>query len=1015
MRGLLFCSAFFFVLHSFSFALQVTQPSKPLQRRQLQLHGGAESNTIQITAASRPCGNNLIPRRRLQAASTAPGSRLTVPPFFGFVAPCIVFLLGWLVIRRKARVLATQPSCHAQLAVVATLDEPSPAQVDRFEQFAALQLPELKKKLQWRKEDLPISSMNRLDVYRWCCARLLQAGHPAPASWTNPEVATASDGLPPSLIQLSVYSQLEADHLDDLLCARGLSPAPQRTARIAQLLVDDITTQRPTFGLEHTGRVGEMYRQVLTDQCIIGSHSGSYISREGSLLDLCSKDLSRIRDICARLFSWAEVDLQYCGNGGICRGILSSRLTWLTRLSKVHSIPPLSGPVKDSSSRRFRLFVGEVSGPIRRELQLMKESPVVRLPDWPRPLDAFRLALEAAFQLYQPPLRRSQPATADTHHPAVNAFLQAGPVDEAALRSPQVAALNAIDAYCAEHRQKHWAPANSRRGDRQGEEAAGLEHFIRTFHAAIALSYTCDDEEQLQRAGDKALAALKRVKSVTQGVEKAKPSSGLCVLPTGVGKTAVISLSPFLALRDVTHSPAPNHRVRVLIVLPNLVITREVASCLNIATPEKCLYSKLNLLDPQHAPTVVVLGRDVLTDVPLTANVTALTPAPGLAGRLADADIVVANVQQLSLPTLLALPTDFFDLLVFDEAHHAVAQSFVRVRDHFRRAPALAFTSTPFRSDRVELPAELIYRFWLRDAIRDGYMKDVAFDLVPVESVTYEKASGDTVKLTGEDLLWAGGELSMHNHATRWREVRDSTIAHALARLTYLDRLDPDIKHRVLLCGADVQHAAELMQAWNSHPDNLRGGQEPRFPAGLVIGDDEGVATGNDSTLTLQRFERAELRCVAHVRKLGEGYDLPSISVICFFRRPGSLVPFAQSVGRAVRRLPGARHQVAYIVSHPLLCLQPLWEGYAVEDDDFQVEPPIQMKNARGRVSTLLQQQLGPFPLRVPLFSREAVRLKTRRLKDGRFPGRMPPRLLAPLLLKRPPPRIPGLGRSWDE
>lgn len=53
------------------------------------------------------------------------------------------------------------------------------------------------------------------------------------------------------------------DHLDDLLCARGLSPAPQRTARIAQLLVDDITTQRPTFGLEHTGRVGEMYRQVL--------------------------------------------------------------------------------------------------------------------------------------------------------------------------------------------------------------------------------------------------------------------------------------------------------------------------------------------------------------------------------------------------------------------------------------------------------------------------------------------------------------------------------------------------------------------------------------------------------------------------------------------------------------------------------------------------------------------------------------------------------------------------------
>ena len=41
----------------------------------------------------------------------------------------------------------------------------------------------------------------------------------------------------------------------------------------------------------------------------------------------------------------------------------------------------------------------------------------------------------------------------------------------------------------------------------------------------------------------------------------------------------------------------------------------------------------------------------------------------------------------------------------------------------------------------------------------------------------------------------------------------------------------------------------------------------------------------------------------------------------------GSLGPFAQHIGRALRRVPESPCNTAYIISHPLLHLRPLWEG----------------------------------------------------------------------------------------
>jgi hypothetical protein len=73
-----------------------------------------------------------------------------------------------------------------------------------------------------------------------------------------------------------------------------------------------------------------------------------------------------------------------------------------------------------------------------------------------------------------------------------------------------------------------------------------------------------------------------------------------------------------------------------------------------------------------------------------SSKTTAPAAPAGLAGplrQLAAADVVVANIQQLSTQKLEALfPRNYFDLIIMDEAHHAAARTWGAVLDYFAAA-----------------------------------------------------------------------------------------------------------------------------------------------------------------------------------------------------------------------------------------------------------------------------------------------------------------------------------------
>ncbi len=72
---------------------------------------------------------------------------------------------------------------------------------------------------------------------------------------------------------------------------------------------------------------------------------------------------------------------------------------------------------------------------------------------------------------------------------------------------------------------------------------------------------------------------------------------------------------------------------------------------------------------------------------------------------------MVANIQQFSNARnkwYEALPRDYFDMILVDEGHHNVADTWTRLFEYFANAKVVSFTATPMRSDGQVVSGERV-------------------------------------------------------------------------------------------------------------------------------------------------------------------------------------------------------------------------------------------------------------------------------------------------------------------
>jgi superfamily II DNA or RNA helicase len=247
-----------------------------------------------------------------------------------------------------------------------------------------------------------------------------------------------------------------------------------------------------------------------------------------------------------------------------------------------------------------------------------------------------------------------------------------------------------------------------------------------------------------------------------------------------------------------------------------------------------------------------------------------------------DAAVVVASVQTLSRNNRLGrFSSDHFRTVIVDEAHRTLAESYLRILNHFNGAQALGVTATPDRGDARSLSRfyqDIAFEISLLDLIRERWLCPIRIKTVPLE-IDISKVG------------MRGGDYSEEELAIALEPLLQE-LAQAI-RLHVADR-------KTLIFLPLVRSSYQFAEILRQHG----------LAAEAICGESP------DRKEILQQFTSGETRVLCNAMLLVEGYDEPSIDCVICLRPTTIRSLYAQMVGRGTRIWDGKEN---------LLLLDFLW------------------------------------------------------------------------------------------
>lgn len=298
-------------------------------------------------------------------------------------------------------------------------------------------------------------------------------------------------------------------------------------------------------------------------------------------------------------------------------------------------------------------------------------------------------------------------------------------------------------------------------------------------------------------------------------------------LPTGYGKTSLMMALPLLTGAQ-----------RVLIVEPSDALRKQVTSHFR----ELSTLRRIGAI-PAELPN------------PMVARLEGRPEDAAAWEQFAEQDVVVSTPSSASPSLAPGAREDLFDLIVFDEAHHAPADTWAAFLAHFKSARFLFLTATPFRRDGRVIPGKLVYRYPVTRAVDEGAFRPVSFRAAPVVD-----------------------------------PLNDAEIDRSIA-VTAVAQLEADAQqgkdHRLFVRAASIKAARELVPIYRG--------------LGVAVEAIDSKVGKRKQDEYEKKLLSGELQGIVCVDMFGEGYDFPKLKVAALHAPHRSLVPTIQFIGRFAR------------------------------------------------------------------------------------------------------------------
>lgn len=396
-----------------------------------------------------------------------------------------------------------------------------------------------------------------------------------------------------------------------------------------------------------------------------------------------------------------------------------------------------------------------------------------------------------------------------------------------------------------------------------------------------------------------AYAALKEFASTTSNDREV----GI-VLPVGCGKSGCITLAPFAFLSE-----------RTLVVAPGLKIAEQLYKDFD-PTKSDMFYIKCGVLTGRPYPEPVEI-RGSSTN----------------RGDLDGSHVVITNIQQLQGQEnrwLSSLPDDYFELILFDEGHHSVAETYESLKKKFPAARIVNFSATPLRADGQMMAGKVLYSFPIFRAIKEGYVKRLKALVLNPRTLRYvRRVDGEEIEVSLDEVRRLGEqEADFRRSIVTSKETLVTIVDASIRELERIRNESGDNKHKVIASALNYEHCRQIVEAYRARGCRVD-----------YVHSKEDSAS-NDAVM--KKLEAHDLDVIVQVRKLGEGFDHPFLSVAAVFSIFASLSPFVQFVGRVMRVIkqnsPNDPINQGTVVFHSGANIASRWEDfqeYSEADQQF--------------------------------------------------------------------------------